>query len=97
MEDLSVIILSEVRDLRTALNSGLQETGERLSALETHMQGLVGNGQPGRIQNLEIAVTDLKRSKYYFAGIVTAVCTFASAAFTLALNYLRSHPAIVAR
>lgn len=91
MENLNEVILTEVRDLRAELNAGLKSNGERLSALETHMRGLVGNGQPGRIQNLETAIAEIKRYKYYLAGIATAVATFASAAFSVALSCLRSH------
>lgn len=49
---------------------------ETLASLKTHMEGLVGNGQPGRINLIEEKVTvlgkDISRAKGWAAGIGSA-------------------------
>lgn len=67
--DNSSLILSELQALRAEFNEHAQRTGERLSSLETDMHALVGNGQPGRVRLLEMAVARLERWRWYVAGI----------------------------
>lgn len=62
------IILEELRALRTDYNAHARDTGERLAALESQMHDLVGNGNPGRLRLLEIAVQNLQRWRWYIVG-----------------------------
>ena len=48
---------------------------DALARLETNMQTLVGNGQPGRIGKLEGAVESLKKWRYYISGGVLSIST----------------------
>lgn len=48
---------------------------DSLARLETHMDSLVGNGQPGRVTKLEIAVAKLIRFKYFLFGAAIAIST----------------------
>ena len=54
------IILDEVRAMRTKLDMHSVEASERLTALETHMYTLIGNGQPGRLTMLETGITAVR-------------------------------------
>jgi hypothetical protein len=63
------LILDELRALRGDLNSFARETGERVSALETDMHGLCGNGQPGRVSVLETAVASLAQWRWWTVGV----------------------------
>lgn len=49
MQEISELILAEVRELRAEYNAHAWETESRLPTLESQMKSLVGNGQPGRI------------------------------------------------
>jgi hypothetical protein len=68
MDNTQDIILAELRDLRSAFNTNAQNTGERLSTLESQMYALCGNGQPGRISNLEVAVEKLQQWRWWILG-----------------------------
>jgi hypothetical protein len=52
---------------------------ETLATLDTKMDSLVGNGQPGRVGQLEADVKELSKSRWYrdgmMAGVATAVST----------------------
>lgn len=52
-----------------------QRVVDSLARLETHMENLVGNGQPGRVTNLETEVKDLNKAKWYLSGSVVGVST----------------------
>jgi len=52
---------------------------EALARLDTHMESLVGNGQPGRVGKLEEKVDDLSRIRWAFGGIVTGISVTVSA------------------
>lgn len=67
--DVSELILAEVRELQRSVNENIRVTGERLSALETSMRALIGNGNPGRITLLERAVTRLQEWRWKMLGI----------------------------
>lgn len=41
---------------------------ESLARLETHMEGLVGNGQPGRVTKLEEKVDGLSKWRWMLIG-----------------------------
>lgn len=44
-----------------------------LARLETNMKSLVGNGQPGRVTQLEEAVESLNRWKWIVAGVIITI------------------------
>lgn len=67
------IILQELRELRADYNDHAREAGERLSKLEAQMYSLVGNGQPGRIALLEIAVQKLQELRWWLIGVSAGV------------------------
>ena len=46
---------------------------DALARLDTKMKTLVGNGQPGRIDRVEMAVSRLNRVAWIGGGIVIAV------------------------
>jgi len=52
------------------------ESTAHLAQVDTHLAGLLGNGQPGRIAKLEIAVTDLVEHKNKALGYVAALGGF---------------------
>jgi chitodextrinase len=62
------LILGELRALRSDFNIYARQTGERISALETDMHDLKGNGQPGRVGLLERAVTKLSQRMWWAIG-----------------------------
>lgn len=78
-QDTSALILSELRDLRSAFNDNARDTGERLARLETSMHTLIGNGQPGRITLLETAVDQLKQFRWWMIGAAAGVSAVVSA------------------
>lgn len=84
-DPLSEIILEEVRALRTRFDVHSSDTGERLSVLETHMEGLVGNHQPGRLTILENKVAAIQQWRHYTTGIYIGVSGLISA--TVAFLY----------
>lgn len=78
--DTNEIILQELRELRSDYNEHARDTGERLASLEQQMYTLVGNGQPGRIANIETAaaklkdtVSELEKWRWKVAGALVAV------------------------
>lgn len=73
------VILDEVRGLRTRFDVHSADTGERLSILETHMEGLVGNHQPGRLTILENKVAAIQQWRHYTTGIYIGVSGLISA------------------
>lgn len=60
---------------------------ERLARIETHLESLVGNGQPGRIAIIEKSVQSLRESRASYAGIVWAV----SAGLSIAGSWIFTH------
>lgn len=62
------LILDELRALRSDFNTYARDTGERVSALETDLHGLIGNGQPGRVAQLEKAVAKLTQWRWWMVG-----------------------------
>jgi len=73
MQDTLSLILSEVQSLRSDYNTNARETGERLAALEVGMYDLRGNGQPGRITLLELAVEKLQQWRWWVIGAAAGV------------------------
>jgi hypothetical protein len=78
MDTTQDLILAELRELRADYNAHARETGERLSALESQMHTLVGNGQPGRIALLESAVNKLQLWRWWLIGMSAGASTVVS-------------------
>lgn len=76
---LQTVILEEVRALRTRIDAHSADTAERLATLETHMDNLVGNHQPGRLTVLENKVTAIQQWKHYTTGIYVGISGLVSA------------------
>jgi hypothetical protein len=78
MDDTSQLILTELREFRQAVTEWQQETGERVSVLETQVRsGIVGNGQPSRLAVVERTVESLSRFRYWVMGAAAAVSAIA--------------------
>lgn len=69
------IILEELRALRNDYNAHARKTGERLAKLEEQMHDLCGNGNPGRLRLLEMAVQSLQRWRWYIVGAGASAST----------------------
>lgn len=52
---------------------------EGLTRLETHMEVLIGNGQPGKITLMENDINDLKQKSWKTSGIVIGISGVLSA------------------
>lgn len=63
------MILSELQALRADFNDNSRATGERLASLENSMHFLCGNGQPGKIADIEGDVKKLQQWRWYVVGI----------------------------
>ncbi len=51
---------------------------DSLARLETTMESLAGNGQPGRVGKLEDTVEDLKKARWTIGGAVLGISTAVS-------------------
>ncbi len=58
-KDIALLILQEVRALRSDVANHTIAIRERLNALESMMKSRVGSGRQGPITNLETEVRDL--------------------------------------
>jgi hypothetical protein len=79
----TIILKRGFADCALASDVHLSDTGERLAKLETHVEFLIGNGQPGRLTKLEANVNELIRWKLKTVGwgigvrsVVSAVVAF---------------------
>lgn len=61
---------------------------DKLSSLNTKMETLIGNGQPGRIGKLENSVEDLKKARWSLAGTIGGITTLLSIAGAEAIHFL---------
>lgn len=77
---LQTVILEEVRALRTRFDVHSADTGERLAILETHMESLVGDKQPGRLKILEDKVSAIQQWRHYTTGIYIGISSLVSVA-----------------
>jgi AICAR transformylase/IMP cyclohydrolase PurH len=59
------MILDELRSIRTET----QSNGQAIARLETSMTTLIGNGQPGRVTLIEVAVDGLQRWRAWSVGV----------------------------
>ena len=60
---------------------------DSLARLETHMESLVGNGQPGRVSVLETDIEALKKARWTIGGLVIGIATTVSAAVHFIFKY----------
>jgi hypothetical protein len=74
-ESIQELILDELRGLRTQVS----QSAERLARVETHVESMVGNTQPGRLTLLENKVSDIQRWRWTTTGIYMGVSGFISA------------------
>lgn len=63
------------------------DLGERVSALETDMERLMGNGQPGVIARLEERLARLENLKWIAGGAILAAA-FLSGSGTFTLDHV---------
>ena len=82
MTDLQIqqLILEEVREIRASLDDHRTESVQRLTALETQLSSIVGNGQPGRLTILETKIGALEHWKHTTTGIYLGISGLVSAA-----------------
>ena len=65
------LILDELRALRAAVDAirgEFRSYGERTATLEAQLYPLIGNGSPGRVTRLEIAVEKLSQWQWRTMG-----------------------------
>jgi len=79
MDDLSSVILTELRALRDDFTKYTHDTTERLTKLETQMYAVVGNGKPGRLGLAEEAIESLKQWRWWIIGAGAGSSTVISA------------------
>ena len=76
VDPVQELILTELRGFRGEMN-GLKDDFNRFardvegrtSSLETDNHSLMGNGNPGRVRILEVAVGKLKNWRWYVVGM----------------------------
>ena len=79
-------ILIELRELRTDFNNNARHSGERFAALETHLNSVVGNGQPGRLTLVEQSCKELSAWRWKMVGITTGASAVISTIAALLLH-----------
>lgn len=88
--DVQQIILQSLEAIRAEQS----RQGEDIAAIKANLHSILGNGQPGRLTNLENDVKALSEwkahSKGWFAG-VGAVLTVAGAFGHWVIDALRTH------
>lgn len=81
MDDQLLLLLTEFRafrdtewrDFRESVASWQQNTGERMTQLQTQMRDLYGNGQPGRVSKLESKTEKHSRVIWLVMGAWTVI------------------------
>lgn len=48
---------------------------DTLARLDTKIESLIGNGQPGRVGKLEASVEELKRARWTLGGAILGIST----------------------
>ena len=74
----------------STINEFEQKVLEDLSELKAHMRWLVGNGKPGRLQELERRVEEHEKFVQRAGGIGAAVGVILTL-IHLAIDYMRVH------
>jgi hypothetical protein len=86
-DSIGAVLLEEFRAFRADVNSWKLETSERLATLETQIKDVVGNGQPGRLSQVEKKVSQHSRLIWIASGALFAV----EAAFTALASWWAGH------
>lgn len=73
---LQTVILEELRAIAVVMRAN----GERLAKIETHVEGVVGNAQPGRLTIVEKKVSDLQQWRWTTTGIYIGISSLVSVA-----------------
>lgn len=71
--EIQQVILQELRSFRSDVSEKLDDHAQRLTAVETKLEPILGNGRPGVISQMQEDIGDLKKSKYYFIGALAAL------------------------
>lgn len=79
--DATDLILSEIRSLRERFDEHTIHTEKRIATLESLVTSVVGNGRPGRLDNVEADVRRLDRWKYWLVGAGTGIGGFVTFLF----------------
>lgn len=74
--EIQTLILEEVRGLRTQVTL----SAEKLARVETHVESMIGNTQPGRLTLVENKVSELQHWRWTMAGIYIGISGLVSAA-----------------
>jgi hypothetical protein len=86
-DETARILLEEFRALRTDINAWKQETGERVTAIETAiMPAILSNGQPSRLAVVESRCTSLEQVRWRVPGIGAAVGSVATVGVELLIH-----------
>src|SRR5579863_5466708 len=71
------VLLNEMQGMRSEMNTGFRESLQLITALETQIKPLFGNGQPGVIDRMQTDIQDfkLRNAKHFgwFAGVMASV------------------------
>jgi hypothetical protein len=86
-DETARILLEEFRAFRTDISEWKQETGERITAIETAIKpAILGNGQPSRMTVVESRCTALEQLRWRISGIGAAVGSAATVAVELLIH-----------
>lgn len=76
MDNNSIVIgqiLERIEKKTDEQSTELRDQSKMLVELKTNMTALIGNGQPGRIKNIEDDVSAIKRLSYMMMGAGVAI------------------------
>lgn len=82
---VQTLILDELRTLNTRFNL----SAERLARVETHVESLVGNTQPGRLTVLENKVSELQHWRWKTTGIYIGISGLVSVATGVVYHFFK--------
>jgi len=69
-----------VHERLDGIKDQLSEAKSHLAKVDTHLGGLLGNGQPGRIKSIENAVAQLKEERDVTKGYIKGAAAIMGAA-----------------
>jgi hypothetical protein len=82
---------NEWRIFRDQVVTWKEEDRARLTELEVHSKDIVGNGQPGRMANVEEKTSKLEKYKYWLIGIAAGVSGIVSILVVIAGVWIDMH------
>ncbi len=87
-DETARILLEEFRAFRAEISEWKQETGERVTAIETAIKpAILGNGQPSRLTVVESRCTVLEQVRWRISGIWAAVGSVATVGVELLIHF----------